>query len=84
MEFLYTRRFLRSLKKLSPALQEDVFLAIDRFKNKREHKTLRLHKLSGRMKKYHAFSVNFSYRIIIEIRKNKVFFLDIGDHNVYK
>ena len=84
MEFLYTRRFLRSLRKLPVLIQEDVILAVERFKNKNEHKALRLHKLSGRMKKYHAFSANFSCRIIIEIEKKKVYFLDVGDHNIYQ
>ncbi len=84
MEFLYTRRFLRSLRKLPALIQEDVFLAVEHFKNKKEHKALRLHKLSGRMKRYHAFSANFSYRIIIEIEKEKVYFLDVGDHNIYQ
>lgn len=84
MEFFYTRRFLRSLKKLPAPIQEDVLSAVERFKNKDEHRTLHLHKLSGRMKKYYAFSANFSYRIIIEMRGVDVYFLDVGDHDVYE
>lgn len=84
MEFLYTQRFLRSLKKIPPEVQEDVFDVIDRFRDKGNHEALRLHKLTGRMKKYHAFSVNFAYRIIIEITKEGVYFIDMGTHDVYR
>ena len=81
---LYTRRFLRSLKKLPEAVQNDVILAVERFKKKSEHKLLRLHKLSGHMKKYYAFSANFNYRVIVDISKNDTHFLDVGTHEVYE
>jgi hypothetical protein len=84
MAFLYTRRFLRSLSKLPEEVQNDVIVAVERFKKKSEHKTLRLHKLSGRMKKYYAFSANFSFRIIVEIGAKDVYFLDVGTHDVYE
>ena len=84
MAELYTRRFLRSLKKLPEAVQNDVILAVELFKKKSEHKKLRLHKLSGRMKKYHAFSANFNYRVIVEMRESNVYFLDVGTHEVYE
>lgn len=84
MEFWYSRRFLRSLKKLPADVQEDVAHAVERFSDAKNHSALRLHKLSGRMKKYHAFSANFSYRIIIEMQKDSVYFLDVGSHDVYE
>ena len=83
MELLYTRRFLRSLKKLPEDVQRDALTAVERFRTTRAHQSLRLHKLSGRLKKYHAFSVNFSYRIIVEMTKEAVYFMDIGDHDIY-
>ena len=84
MAQLYTRRFLRSLKKLPEAVQYDVILAVERFKKKSEHKALRLHKLSGRMKKYYAFSANFNYRVIVNMSEKDTCFLDVGTHEVYK
>ncbi len=84
MAQLYTRRFLRSLKKLPEAVQNDVILAAERFKKKSEHKALRLHKLSGRMNKYHAFSANFNFRVIVEIKEKDIHFLDVGTHEVYE
>ena len=84
MELLFTARFLRSLKKLSPEVQKDVIASVEEFKNKKNHKKLGLHKLHGDMKAYHAFSSNFYHRVIIKISKTKVYCMDVGTHDVYK
>ncbi len=84
MEFLYTAKFLRSLKKLSPEIQTDVTSSVMEFKNKKNHQKLALHKLQGKMKKYHAFSANFQYRVVIKVDKETIYFMDVGTHEVYK
>lgn len=84
MEFLYTAKFLRSLKKLSPEIQTDVTSSVIEFKNKKNHQKLALHKLQGKMKKYHAFSANFQYRVVIKVDKETIYFMDVGTHEVYK
>ncbi len=83
MDFLYTAKFLRSLKKLSPDIQDDIISAVEAFKSKGNHKKLNVHKLQGNMKKYHAFSANFYYRIVIKVQKETVYFMDVGTHDVY-
>lgn len=83
MEYLYTARFLRSFRKLSPAVQDDCHRAIALFKNKKNAEKIKLHKLHGKLKKYRAFSVNFAYRIIIKLDKKKVYFMDVGSHALY-
>jgi mRNA-degrading endonuclease YafQ of YafQ-DinJ toxin-antitoxin module len=84
MEFLYTAKFLRSLKKLSPEIQNDIISSVEEFKILKNHQKLNLHKLHGEMKKYHAFSANFYYRIVIKIEKDKMYFMDVGTHDVYR
>ena len=84
MELLYTARFLRALKKLSPEIQIDIVSSIEEFKNKKNHKKLDVHKLHGAMKAYHAFSANFYHRVVIKITKDKVYFMDVGTHEVYR
>lgn len=84
MDFLYTAKFLRSLKKFSPGIQTDILSSVEEFKKKKNYKKLDLHKLQGKMKKYHAFSANFYYRIIIKIEKGRVYFMDVGTHDVYE
>lgn len=46
---------------------------------------LKTHKLSGRLKDYWAFSVNYKYRIIFSfMEKNEARFYVIGTHEIYK
>ncbi len=84
MEVLYTARFLRSYAKLPSEVQSDIEEALTLFKKDPRHVSLRLHKLKGRMGKYHAFSANFSYRIVVKIEKGKTYCMDVGDHGVYE
>lgn len=83
MEANYTARFLRTFAKLEPSLQTDVETAIDDFVRDVHTPRLRLHKLHGSMKQYHAFSANYSYRIVVKIEKGNAYFMDVGDHSVY-
>lgn len=84
MDFLYTARFLRSLKKLLPEIQSDITSSVTEFKNKKNYQKLAFHKLQGKMKKYHVFSANFQYRVIVKIDKNSLYFMDVGTHEVYR
>jgi len=84
MQYFYTARFLRSLKKCEDAVQDDVFHAVKLFENGKSNEVLKLHKLHGKFKSYHAFSANFSYRIIIKIDKRAVYYADIGTHDIYQ
>lgn len=84
MQYLYTARFLRSLKKCDEAVQDDVFRAVKLFEKGNNTEAVKLHKLHGKFKTWHAFSANFSYRIIIKIEKGTTCYLGVGTHEVYK
>ena len=62
---------MRSLKNCDEAVQDDVFQAVELFEKGNSTEALKLHKLHGKFKPYHAFSATFSYRIIIKIDKKK-------------
>ncbi len=83
MHYLYTARFLRSLKKCADAVQDDVIRAITLFEKGKGNEVLRLHKLHGKFRAYHGFSANFSYRIIIKIEKGITYYVDVGTHDIY-
>lgn len=83
MQYAYTARFLRSLKKCEKAVQDDVIRAVKLFENRKSDETLKLHKLHGKFKSYHAFSANFAYRIIVKIGKGSVYYMDVGTHDIY-
>ena len=83
MQYFYTARFLRSLKKCEEVVQDDVFRTVKLFEKEGSNEILKLHKLHGKFKSYHAFSANFSYRVIVKIRKGIVYYVDVGAHDIY-
>lgn len=85
MRIAFTPAFLRQIKKLDPALQEEVIEKTELFKDKESHKILKAHKLKGPFSGLHSFSVNYKTRIVFEyIGKEEALFHAIGDHDVYK
>lgn len=47
-------------------------------------KSLKTHKLKGKLENYWSFSINYSYRILFEFsEKDEVGFIDIGTHSIY-
>jgi len=48
-------------------------------------RTLKTHKLSGKLKSYWSYSVDESYRVLLRFEKeNKVIYFDIGTHEIYR
>lgn len=85
MKIAYTPQFLRMFKKLEHALKEEAAEKIELFEKNPAHAQLKAHKLKGRLKNRHSFSVNYQTRIIYTpISNEEVAFLAIGDHDVYK
>ena len=77
--------FVKQIKKLDSALVDEVFEKIELFKNKQNHKALKVHKLHGGFSNCFSFSVNYKTRIVFEYETNDaVIFLAIGDHDLYK
>lgn len=83
---LADKTFERTFTKYKSALDEP-----DRKKLKRQFeifredmfdKRLRTHKLKGALSEYHAFSINYSDRIVFKILEDGgVFLVDIGSHD---
>lgn len=81
---LFAPSFLRQLKLLESSLQEEVIEKIELFKDSKNHKALRVHKLNGRLRGRWSFSVNYRFRIVFYYAsKKEAFFLAVGDHSVY-
>lgn len=81
----YKPSFIRDFKKLPVEVQEEVLEKIDSFRNKNNHKKLKVHKLKGKLKEFYIFSVTYSHRIVFDYEsKKEVVFIMIGDHDVYK
>lgn len=85
IEIFFTPKFNKKLHKISKnnsALFQDVLQKINEFKDSRNHKNLKTHKIKGIANTY-SFSANYSTRIIFEYGKDKniVFLLTIGNHD---
>lgn len=81
----YTPEFLRLYSKLEVALQEEVKEKIILFKNRGNHKLLKVHKLHGRLGDRYSFSVNYKFRIAFRYTDKKTAALmTVGDHDIYK
>lgn len=87
IEVGYTAEFIKLYHKLTLELQEEIKQAIALFRNKINHRQLRVHKLHGRYAGKLAFYINYRYRIIFKYldKHNKtVALLQVGDYDIYK
>ena len=82
MKLKFTNHFFRSLKRLSPVVQEVFWERAEIFEKDIFNPKLKTHKLRN-LKNRWAFSVNFSVRVIFYLEKDTVTFLEIGDHSIY-
>ena len=85
IELQYTSNFMRELKKMNPDLIEEVIEKIEQFKDRANHKILKVHKLKGKLYGRYSFSVNYKMRIIFHFKTtNLATLITIGDHDIYK
>jgi mRNA-degrading endonuclease YafQ of YafQ-DinJ toxin-antitoxin module len=82
IDVVFTPSFLRQLKSFEITLQEEAIAKVELFKNIKNHRALKVHKLKGRLKGRWSFSVNYRLRIVFSyISKRKVIMLAVGDHS---
>lgn len=85
MEIAYSPTFVRMLKMLPRELQDETIEKIDLFKQPKNHLTLKVYKLKGRLKGRYSFSINYKTRIVFTYLKqgDMPCLLAIGEHDVY-
>ena len=88
-KIVFDRAFERKLKKykknLSEKEKDELKKRVKIFKNNVFDPRLETHKLGGKLRNYWAFSINFTDRILFRfLGEGKVFFIDIGDHSIYR
>ena len=78
----YNRRALRWLKK-HPDLKPQYLKTLQLLEANPFHPSLRLHALSGKLQGIHSISINFSYRITLEllIQDGQIIPINVGDHD---
>jgi len=84
IDIVYRPIFVRLYNKLEFSLQEEIKEKIALFRKPKNYKSLKVHKLHGKMHGCYSFSVNYKYRIVFEYMNRKtVALLSVGNHNVY-
>jgi len=85
MKVSFLPSFARKFNRLEVALQDEVMEKIELFKDEKNHKYLKVHKLHGVLSGRYSFSVNYKTRIVFSyLSKNEAVLLAVGDHDVYK
>ncbi len=62
MEVAFAPHFSRQFKDLSARLQEEAHEKIELFKDTKNHRVLRVHKLKGQFVGCYSFSINYRHR----------------------
>lgn len=77
----YTKKLVKFLK-LHPELVTPHRKTLELLETNPHHPSLRLHKLSGNLKKFHSVSINTKYRIVIDfiIEDDQIMLIDINNH----
>ena len=85
MKILYSSKFATEYKKLPDDIKDIAEKKEAIFRNDPLNPKLKTHKLKGKFRNYYSFSITYSYRIVFRfLTKNKVLFVDCGDHSVYR
>lgn len=81
----YTSRFEKRFKKLPKRVQKLAVKKEKLFRMDPANVALKTHKLTGELKDYYSFSINYQYRIMLKFEKaGDVVFVGVGTHSIYK
>ena len=85
MEIIYSSKFEREYRRLSSDLKLSAKKKEKIFRKNPFYPSLNTHKLSGKLDDLWSFSVDYRTRIVFEFsKKDIVFFLSVGNHDIYK
>ncbi|MDO8518259.1 MAG: type II toxin-antitoxin system mRNA interferase toxin, RelE/StbE family [bacterium] len=87
MEVLYSPKFVRQYKKLPREIQELAAKREDIFRVNPFDSRLKTHKLTGRLKEFSAFWIDYHIRIMFDFAEDSkgkyARFYQIGPHDIY-
>lgn len=85
MEIIYLPKFLKTYKRLPLNIRVLAEKKEHIFRNNPYDPRLKTHILSGELNGRWSFSVNYQYRIVFRFEgSDKVIFLVVGTHDIYK
>ncbi|HBB76743.1 MAG: hypothetical protein A2186_01100 [Candidatus Levybacteria bacterium RIFOXYA1_FULL_41_10] len=84
MTIHYSSKFAKEYKRLPLKVKKSAEVKEKLFRKNPFAASLKTHKLTGKLKSYHSFSIDYHYRIIFEfLDKDTVAFYSVGTHEIY-
>jgi len=84
MHIVYTSKFEKEYRRLPDEVKDLAEQRENIFRDNPFNPCLSTHKLKGKLKNYWSWSIDYKYRIIFYFRdKKEVWFLSVGDHDIY-
>jgi len=81
----YSSKFEREYKHLPLSIKKLAEQKELLFRKNPHNPVLKSHQLTGRLKLYWSFSINYHYRIIFEFKnKKEIWFHSVGTHRIYR
>ena len=85
-KLIETKTYIKKLKKFlkkHPDMFKKYEKTIYLLESNPYHPSLRFHKLQGNLEEFYSVSIDMNYRIIIDfvIIEDKIFLIDIGEHD---
>ena len=85
MKIFYSTKFAKEYKKLPLKVKRAAEKKEKIFRKDPFAPQLKTHKLTGKLKSYYSFSIDYQYRIIFElVKKDTVWLHSVGTHEIYK
>ena len=85
MKIIYSSKFAKEYKRLPIKIKKSAQRKENIFRKDPFDPSLKTHKLTGKLKEYYSFSIDYQYRIIFELAgKDIIWFHSVGTHEIYK
>lgn len=85
MKIIYSSKFAKEYKRLPSKTKAAAQKKENIFRKDPFQPSLKAHKLTGKLKEYYSFSIDYEYRIIFEfVKKDIIWFHSVGTHEIYK
>jgi len=85
MKIYYSSKFAKEYKRLPLRVKLAAENKEKIFRKNPFDSRLKTHKLTGKLKDYHAFSIDYQSRVIFEFaEKDVIWFHSVGTHAIYK
>ncbi len=85
MKIIYSSKFAKEYKRLPLKIKKTAEKKENVFRKDPFESSLKTHKLTGKLKEYYSFSIDYQYRIIFEfVKKDIIWFHSVGTHEIYK